>query len=301
MVAWSSETEKSLPEPHRNTIYEEKAEIIANVAREGGQFILRMKAAKVSASAQPGQFVHIRVSEGRALRRPISIMCVNPGQGKLDLLVKAVGSGTEELAQRRKGDELSILGPIGRPFDLDDLSKRYVCIGGGVGIPPMIAVAQALKEKTDIVVFAGSELEFPFALKPSGFLLPGIDGNTIRGISSLEEWGVPSRLASNTGMYGCHEGFVTELATDYLQALHETERKRCIILSCGPHPMLHAVARLARNLNIPAQLSLEEYMACGIGGCAGCVVKTIEDGKEYHRRVCVDGPVFPAGILPEFN
>lgn len=293
--------EKSLPEPHRNTIYEEKAKIISNVAKEGGQFILRLKAAKISAAAQPGQFIHIRVSEGRALRRPISIMCTNPKQGKLDLLVKTVGQGTDDLAQRRTGEELSILGPIGRPFDLADLSKRYVCIGGGVGIPPMIAVAQALKGKADIVVFAGSELEFPFALKPSGFLLPGIDGNTIRGISSLEEWGVPSRLASNIGMYGCHEGFVTDLTANYLQALDKMERKRCIILSCGPHPMLHAVADLARHFEIPAQLSLEEYMACGIGGCAGCVVRTIEKGKKYYRRVCVDGPVFPASILPEFN
>ena len=83
-------------------------------------------------------------------------------------------------------------------------------------------------------------------------------------------------------------------------ALDEKERGNCVLLSCGPHPMLHAVARLGRELNIPTQLSLEEHMACAIGGCAGCVVKTFEAGEEKYRRVCVDGPVFDANILPEF-
>jgi len=289
----------SLTDP-RNTLYVENAVILANVQREEGQFILGLKAPKTAASALPGQFVHIQVSDERPLRRPISIMLTDPDAGTIDLLAKAVGDGTRELSERKAGEYLSVLGPVGRPFDLADTSRRYVCIGGGVGLPPVIFAADRLAGQADVILFAGSEIEFPFALRPSGFMLPGINGNTILAITSLEERGIPSRLASNAGLYGCYEGHVPALARDYLLALDEAERQRCILLACGPHPMLHAVARLSRELNIPAQLSLEEYMACGIGGCAGCVVKTLEDGKEYYRRVCVDGPVFDAAILPEF-
>lgn len=287
-------------EAHRNTIFEEQAEVVAHVPHPGDQFVMRIKAPKTAGHALPGQFVHIRVSEGRPLRRPISIMLTDPEKGTVDLLYKAIGAGTRELSERKVGESLPMLGPIGRPFDLSDTSKRYLLIGGGVGIPPMIFAADRLAGKADVVAFAGSEVAFPFALRPSQFLLPGIAGNTILAIASLESRGVPSRLASNADMYGCYQGYVPDLAGDYLRALSDVERQRTVILSCGPHPMLHAVARVARETGVSAQLSLEEHMACGIGGCAGCVVRTIESDGEHYRRVCVDGPVFPAEMLPEF-
>ncbi|MDQ7002327.1 MAG: dihydroorotate dehydrogenase electron transfer subunit [Ghiorsea sp.] len=284
----------------RNTIFEEQAEVLANVPYDGGQCIMRLKAPKTAETAQPGQFVHIRVSKALPLRRPISIMLTNPKQGTIDLLYKKIGEGTHQLAERKKGELLPMLGPIGVPFDLSDTMKRYVLIGGGVGVPPMIFVADTLVHKADLVLFAGSEVPFPFALKPSTFMLPGIEGNTTLTITSLEARGIACRLASNAGLYGCYEGHVPDLARDYLTALSDEERGRCVLLSCGPHPMLHAVAKLGRDLGIPAQLSLEEYMACAIGGCAGCVVKVVEDGQEKYKRVCVDGPVFNAEQLPEF-
>ncbi len=286
--------------PQRNTIFEESAEILANVHHPGDQFVMRVKAPKTAATAEPGQFVHLQVSDERPMRRPISIMLTDPEKGTVDLLVKAIGEGTRLLRERKVGETMPILGPIGRPFDLSDHSKRYVLIGGGVGIPPMIFCAMHLIDKASTVVFAGSEVEFPFALKPSTALLPGVGGNTILGITSLEERGITSRLASNAGFYGCYEGHVPDLARDYLLALNEEERSRCVLLSCGPHPMLHAVARVGRELGLPTYLSLEEHMACAIGGCAGCVVKTVEEGEEKYRRVCVDGPVFEASLLPEF-
>ncbi|MDQ6972385.1 MAG: dihydroorotate dehydrogenase electron transfer subunit [Mariprofundaceae bacterium] len=285
---------------YRNPIFEEQAEVLVHVEHPGEQYILRLKAPKTAAHAEPGQFVHLRVSPGRLLRRPISIMLTDPDKGTVDLLYKAVGDGTHELAERKPGEVLPMLGPIGRPFDLSDDSRRYVLIGGGVGIPPMIFAADRLKGRADVVVFAGSEVAFPFALRPSEFLLPGITGNTILGITSLEARGVPSRLASNADMYGCYAGHVPDLARAYLTALNDADRARCVILSCGPHPMLHGVARLGRETGVETFLSLEEHMACAIGGCAGCVVKTQEEDGEHYRRVCVDGPVFPAGILPEF-
>ncbi|MFQ5346183.1 MAG: dihydroorotate dehydrogenase electron transfer subunit [Mariprofundus sp.] len=284
----------------QGTIFEEYATVVAHVRHPGDQFVMRVHAPKTAAKALPGQFVHLRVSGERPLRRPISIMLTDPDKGTVDLLYKAIGEGTRLLAEREVGDTLPMLGPIGQPFDLADKSKRYVLIGGGVGIPPMIFAADALQGMADCVVFAGSEVAFPFALKPSTMLLPGVNGNTILSISSLEERGIASRLASNAGLYGCYEGHVPNLARDYLAALSETERARCILLSCGPHPMLHAVARVGREFDLPVFLSLEEHMACGIGGCAGCVVKTMEHGEEKYRRVCVDGPVFAAELLPDF-
>lgn len=290
-----------MTDEHRGTIFEEQAEVLAHIAHPGNQHVIRIRAPKTAAAAQPGQFVHLRVSEERPLRRPISIMLTNPEKGTVDLLYKVVGKGTHLLSERKVGDKLPMLGPIGRPFDLSDTSKRYVLIGGGVGIPPMVFAADHLQGKADAVLFAGSEVELPFALKPSQFIVPGVDGNAILGIESIEARGIPSRLASNAGLYGCYEGHVPNLARDYLLALNERERARCILLACGPHPMIHAVAKVGRELNLPTWLSLEEHMACGIGGCAGCVVKTLENGKEKYRRVCVDGPVFEAGLLPEFS
>ena len=284
----------------RNTIFEEQAEVLANVSYDGEQCIMRLKAPKTAQSAKPGQFVHVRVSDALPLRRPISIMLTDPEKGTIDLLYKKIGEGTHQLGERKKGETLPMLGPVGVPFDLSDTRKRYVLIGGGVGVPPMIFVADQLVHKADVVLFAGSEVPFPFALKPSTFMLPGVTGNTTLTISSLEARGIACRLASNAGLYGCYEGHVPDLARDYLLALSDEERSRCVLLSCGPHPMLHAVAKLGRELGISAQLSLEEYMACAIGGCAGCVVKTVVDGKEKYQRVCVDGPVFDANILPEF-
>ena len=284
----------------RNVIFEEQAEVLANVQHPGDQCIMRIKAPKTAEVAKPGQFVHLQVSGERPLRRPISIMITDPEKGTVDLLYKIIGEGTRQLGERKAGDIVPMLGPIGRPFDLSDTTKRYILIGGGVGVPPMIFTADSLAGKADIVLFAGSEVAFPFALKPSKFMLPGITGNTTLTISSLEDRGIACRLASNAGLYGCYEGHVPDLANDYLLALNEEERARCVLLSCGPHPMLHAVAKLGRKFNIMTQLSLEEHMACGIGGCAGCVVKTVEDGQEKYRRVCVDGPVFAAELLPEF-
>jgi len=285
---------------NRNSIFEDSAKVLANIHHEGEQCIMRLHAPKTAAAAQAGQFVHIRVSEALPLRRPISIMLTNPEKGTIDLLYKKIGEGTYQLGERKAGEILPMLGPIGKPFNISDTSKRYILIGGGVGVPPMIFTADTLKGKADTVLFAGSEVAFPFALKPSTFILPGIQGNTTLTIASLEDRGIICRLASNAGLYGCYEGHVPDLARDYLLALSTEERARCVLLSCGPHPMLHAVAKLGRALDIPTQLSLEEYMACAIGGCAGCVVKTLEDGQEKYRRVCVDGPVFDANILPEF-
>jgi dihydroorotate dehydrogenase electron transfer subunit len=108
----------------------------------------------------------------------------------------------------------------------------------------------------------------------------------------LEDWNIPSRLASLQGYPGCHEGYVTDLARHWLKSLDDQARSEVELYACGPHVMLEAVVNLAREFDLPVQVSLEEFMACAVGGCAGCVVEVETDDGPAMKRVCVDGPIF---------
>jgi dihydroorotate dehydrogenase electron transfer subunit len=110
----------------------------------------------------------------------------------------------------------------------------------------------------------------------------------------LEELGAPNRLATLQDYSGCFRGFITDLASHWLDSLDQKARSEVEIFACGPHPMLEAVAAIAHQQEIPCQVSLEEFMACGVGACAGCVVEVKDDRGTNMQRVCVDGPVFPA-------
>ena len=233
------------------------------------------------------------------LRRPISIMRADPTQGTIELLYKQLGSGTTALAEKESGETLSLIGPIGAPFTLHPERSRPLLIGGGVGMPPMVFIAQSIRNQSDYKPFAilGSEVPFPFQSAPSQMMLPGIPDGVIAAMPLLEDWGIPSRLASLQGYPGTHQGYVTDLARHWLDALPEEARQQVEIFSCGPHPMLEAVASLAKEYNLPCQVSLEEYMACGVGGCAGCVVQIETPEGPAMKRVCVDGPVFEAATV----
>jgi dihydroorotate dehydrogenase electron transfer subunit len=280
-----------ISKPHRDTIFVEDAEILDHQAFDGDQYVLRVRAPECAARALPGQFAHITVNEQRPMRRPISIMRVSAETGWVDFLYKAIGEGTALLARREVGETVSVMGPIGQPFTVD--CKRPLLIGGGVGMPPMICIAESLKG-TDHQPFVilGSEVPFPFQARPSQIMVPGMPDGVIGAMPLLEDWGIPSRLASLQGYPGTFEGYVTDLARHWLEALDEKSRSEVVLYSCGPHPMLEAVVRLAREFDLPVQVSLEEYMACAVGGCAGCVVEVQTDEGPAMKRVCVDGPVF---------
>jgi len=277
--------------PHRDTILVEDAKILSHEAHPGEQYVMRVQAPGCAARTRPGQFAHLTVDPLRPMRRPISIMRVSPEQGWVDFLYKVVGEGTALLAQRQVGESLSLMGPIGVPFEVRE--KRPLLIGGGVGMPPMIAIAEALKgsDKTPFAIL-GSEVPFPFRQVPSTIVLPGMPEGVIGAMPLLEDWGIASRLASLQGYPGCFEGYVTDLARHWLDALDEATRRQVGIYSCGPHPMLEAVVKLAREYGLPVQVSLEEFMACAVGGCAGCVVEVSTEQGPAMKRVCVDGPVF---------
>jgi dihydroorotate dehydrogenase electron transfer subunit len=215
----------------------------------------------------------------------------------VDFLYKVFGEGTALLTKRKVGEKLDVMGPIGNLFQPHMERSRPLLIGGGVGIPPMIFLAErlrAIKGAYNPFVIMGSEVPFPFQSRPSGIIVPGMPAGAIAAMPLMEDWGIASRLASLQGYAGCFEGYVTDLARHWLDALSEEQRREVEVFSCGPHPMLEAVAKLAAEYRLPCQVSMEEFMACGVGGCAGCVVEVQTENGPAMKRVCVDGPVFDA-------
>jgi dihydroorotate dehydrogenase electron transfer subunit len=285
--------------PHRDTVVLEQAEILAHQAHPGEQYVLRVHAPQIAARARAGSFVHLQCDPQRPLRRPISIMRVDTATGSVEFLYKVLGEGTRLLSARRAGEQLSVLGPIGTTFTAHAERPRPLLMGGGVGMPPMVFLADELRRDNSFKPFVvlGSEVPFPFTPRPSQFVVPGVPAHVTAAMPLLEDWGVPSRLASRQGYAGCLDGFVTDVARAWLDALDDTQRTEVEVFACGPHPMLEAVAKLAREYALPCQVSLEEFMACGIGGCAGCVVEVRTDSGPAMKRVCVDGPVFDAATV----
>jgi dihydroorotate dehydrogenase electron transfer subunit len=287
-----------VPRPHRGTIFEERAEVLAHERFAGDQFVLTLKAPKCARAAAPGSFVHLSCDEQMPMRRPLSIMRAHPERGSIEVLYKIVGPGLAALATRRVGESINALGPIGNGFVPHRERPRTLLVGGGVGIPPMVFLAERLREDTATLwkplVLMGSEIPFPFRARPSTILVPGMPDGVIACMPLLDEWGIPSRLTSLAGYAGCHEGYVTDLASVWLGSLDRAAVGEVEMFACGPTPMLKAAAAVARRFAIPCQVSLEEFMACAVGGCAGCAVKVMTPSGPAMKRVCVDGPVFDA-------
>ena len=285
---------------NKDIIFEEKAEIVDQVKFEADQFVTIVKAEKSSQTAKPGQFAFVECGGDTLLRRPLSYLRSSKEDGTVEFMYKTVGHGLESLSQLKKGDEIKIMGPIGNGFAIPSGKKSAILIGGGVGIPPVLFMGEEIKKINggiDLVAFFGSEIPFPFETCDSDLVMPGLDFSVNKTIDDMEKLGIPCRLSSQAGYEGCHLGYVTELAKSFIETLSDGEKTETIIYACGPESMLKAVAKLAKDDQLDCVLSLEEYMACAIGGCAGCTVKVLEDGHERMKRVCVDGPVFNAEQL----
>lgn len=283
---------------NRNTIFVEDGELLRIDEFPGEQFVMRIRAPKCAAAAQPGSFVHITCDESLPMRRPLSIMRVE--DDCIDILYKIVGDGLRRLAKKRTGDSISVLGPIGQGFRPSSQRPNTLLIGGGVGIPPMVFLADFLRQQGGNwapLAILGSELPFPFETMSSDISTPWVDGSVDATMPLMENWGIACRLATLAGFDGCFNGYVTDLAERWLSTLSADERLRTEIFSCGPTPMLKAVAALAAKYDLPCQVSLEEFMACAVGGCAGCAVKIRTPEGDAMKRVCVDGPVFDAATV----
>jgi len=281
---------------NRGTLFVEDGELISTQTFPGEQFIMRIRAPKCSAAATPRSFVHVTCDATLPMRRPLSIM--RAADDWIEVLYKIVGEGLHLLADKKPGDTINVLGPVGQPFKPSPKRPKCLLIGGGVGIPPMVFLAESLlDEQWAPLAILGSELPFPFSLEKSRIGLSWLDKDIVSTMPLLEGWGVPARLTSLSGFDGCYRGYVTDLADKWLQSLGTDERRQVEVFACGPTPMLKAVAALAAKYDVPCQVSLEEFMACAVGGCAGCTVEIATPDGPAMKRVCVDGPVFDASTV----
>ena len=225
---------------------------------------------KMAAEAEPGQFIGIYPRDkSLLLPRPISICQVSPDRTALRIVYRVVGQGTWQLKYSDPLTSIRVLGPLGNGFPLEQgKGKRAFLIGGGIGIPPMVELAKRLSAEKQIIL--GYRDKFCF-LK-----------------ADLEQHGQVF-IATEDGSVGT-KGTV-------LDAIRENGLEADIIYACGPMPMLRAIKAYAQEKGIPAYISLEEHMACGVGACLGCVVKTKEvhhHTNVHNARICTDGPVFEA-------
>ena len=283
---------------NRGTLFVEDGELLTTDAYPGEQFVMRIRAPQCAAAAQPGTFVHISCDEALPMRRPLSIL--RAADDWIEVLYKVVGAGLRLLSYKHPGDTVNVLGPVGQPFCPSAERPNVLLIGGGVGIPPMVFLADTLRHddvEWQPLALLGSEIPFPFPLVASTLATPWLDDDIVSTMPLLESWGVPCRLASLSSFTGCHRGYVTDLAARWLQSLDDSALARTEVFACGPTPMLRAVAELAARYDLPCQVSLEEFMACAVGGCAGCTVEVTTPEGPAMQRVCVDGPVFDASTV----
>lgn len=221
--------------------------------------------------AIPGQFISVYTKDAsKLLPRPISICQIDPN-GKIRIVYRVAGAGTKEFSDYRAGDDIKIVGPIGNGFDVSVVNSdtKALLIGGGIGIPPMLGLSNGLQCNKTVVAGYRSDKEL--------FLM-----DDIKQSASLY-------VATDDGSYGT-KGTV-------IDAIKENGIEADVIFACGPKPMLRGVKSLAIELGIPAYISMEERMACGVGACLGCVCQTTEvddHSNVKNKRVCVDGPVFLA-------
>ena len=280
--------------PHRNRIIVEQAKVLAQQSFSGQQYVLKLYAPRIAKAARPGQFIHLRCDDELLMRRPYSIMSASI-DGTLELLYKIVGKGSHHLATKKIDDYLNCLGPIGQGFQPKQERPVLLSIGGGVGIPPIFFLAQNTYD-SDIykpIVMMGSEIGFPFETTASSLPFSGCASDINLTMRKLEQLAVPARLASKQEVDGCYEGYLDSLAKSWLEET-DISHSEIELFACGPQAMLKSIAQLAVHYDLPCQLALEEYMACAVGGCAGCTVAVKQNGEMAMRRVCVDGPVFPA-------
>ena len=224
----------------------------------------------LAADAKPGQFLGVYPRDrSTLLPRPISICEADAARSALRIVYRVAGAGTREFSGYSQGDAISLLGNLGNGFPLEQgAGKKAFLMGGGIGVPPILELARRLEAEKQIVV---------------GYR----DGNLFLK-EDLERYG-RIYVATEDGSAGT-KGNV-------LDAIRENGLEGVVIFACGPMPMLRAVKAYACQHGIPAYISLEEHMACGVGACLGCVVKTKEVHHHSHvpnARICTDGPVFEA-------
>ena len=244
---------------------QEKGVVVSNVESARNLHFMEIYVPKITAQILPGNFISLLPpsSSGVFLRRPFSVAGVH--DGALQLVIRDIGKGTHAITSLRKDEPLEVLGPLGNSYPAFEPDKKLWLLGGGTGIASLLFLHGVHKNTDDKILWGGKcscELPEP-AVLPSGCTLATDDGS-------------------------CGEcGNVVEVARRWLK-----NDKPDYIAACGPKGLLKGVQQLAAEYSIPAWISCEEFMACGMGACAGCAVSLAAGG---YARVCADGPVFAIG------
>lgn len=251
--------------------------IISNQQVSADHFIIEIESPWLGSNSLPGQFVSLRLTENSTdplLRIPMGLH--DMWDTGISLLYKVIGKGTELLSSKKKDENIDVLGPLGNSFDLSGISSENnsltILVGGGHGVGPLHSVTKTIADRdAELWVFTGAGTK-----------------RHVLCAGEMEDHGAKVFVSTDDGTAG-YKGLITDLLVKELKDKPE-DVKRARILGCGPAPMLAAVAQIAKKFDIPAQVSIDTYMACGIGACLGCAVMTV-DG---YKMVCKDGPVFDA-------
>ena len=244
---------------------DEAVTILENKKVNEKYYKLTFSSAKLSKNVVPGQFLHMKIAQGSDpyLRRPFSYYHVS-GK-KVEILYEVLGHGTQILSGKKKGDTLKVMGPLGKGFSGKTGKKKRILVAGGVGVPPLIFLAEKY---------------------PTDYLLIGTKSKAeIMPKAELKKVKAKVLYSTEDGSVGI-TGFVTAL----LEEIVENENPgHFFIQTCGPKSMMKAVIAIAHKYGIEGEASWDESMACGVGACLGCMVET----KAGRVRACVDGPVIP--------
>jgi len=241
-------------------------EVVDNERLGDNIFYVAVVAGRLAEESRAGQFLHIKCGEGRVLRRPISISSVRGDS--IEFVFEVKGEGTRWLAGREPGQNLDIIGPLGKGFAFPD--GDIVVVGGGMGAPPMLFAAESAKGGVTAIL---------------GFR----DSGRIIMVDEFEKVCDAVHVTTEDGSAGRH-GLVTAPLEELLAS-----GGYAAVMSCGQLVMQSAVAQVCSRHGVPCQVSLEERMGCGVGACLVCACATVSGGAERMSRVCTDGPVFDAG------
>ena len=223
---------------------------------------------EVAQIAVPGQFVHIRAN-GFTLRRPVSICEINKSKGTLRIVFEIRGEGTAEIAKLNVDNLIDMLAPLGHGFTVNQDYKKVILIGGGIGTPPMLPLAQIYREKAAVI---------------TGFR----SADAVILQNDFKTAGAKAILCTDDGTMGM-KGLVTVPLEEMLK-----NGDVDAVYACGPMPMLKEVSQISKENGVYCEISLEERMGCGIGACLVCACKTKKNDEEYFAHVCKEGPVFKA-------
>ena len=248
--------------------------VLRNEPFAAGYYLLSLRAPEVVADVRPGQFLHLQVPDltDRLLRRPFSIFKAQ--QDRLEILYKVVGRGTDALSRVRPGAHVDVIAPLGTPFRIPDKRETPILAAGGYGMAALYILAQRAPRPGAVCVGARTAAD---VLAPEEF----------------QALGFRVEITTEDGSRGSRG-----IVTDALGRLLDEHPPHPVVYACGPNPMLRRVAEIAAKHTLPAQISLDRNLGCGVGACLTCVVR-IRTGPDTwdYQRACREGPVFDAHTI----